>query len=96
MHDRSLDEFLSDATAGTDAGDGASDAGPVDEPATAPLTEGGDDAADLDSTGETADEPAVSTYRVPAEPTPCRDCGDSVRALWRDDDTFVCADCKTW
>jgi hypothetical protein len=101
MNDRSLDEFLSGEGADA-AGDETCDDDP--EPtdggrstdATDTSVVGDDDGEAGGTAAERTVDPAVSTYRVPAEPTACADCGESVRAVWRDDDAFVCGDCKTW
>jgi hypothetical protein len=54
----------------------------------------GSDAAD--SSIDSDIEPATPTYRWQPEGATCADCGATIERQWRDDDAFVCADCKSW
>jgi hypothetical protein len=42
-----------------------------------------------------ADRPQA-TYRWSPDGDDCPVCGETVDRQWRDDDRFVCADCKEW
>ena len=53
-----------------------------------------DDAAD--SPADSDAEPATPTYRWRPDGATCADCGATTERQWRDDDAFVCADCKSW
>ncbi|GAA0664923.1 hypothetical protein ACFQDG_06040 [Natronoarchaeum mannanilyticum] len=62
-----------------------------------------DDEQDADSrpSGEPAatdgvDAATTVTYEWSDDGVACADCGEPTRRRWRDDGTFVCADCKDW
>lgn len=65
-------------------------------------TASGDDERDADS--QTSEESAASdgldaatvTYEWSDDGGACADCGEPTRRRWRDDGSFVCADCKDW
>jgi len=65
-----------------------------------PLTEfAADDTDGDDAGGSTVDsdvEPAIPTYRWQPEGATCAACGATTEQQWRDDEGFVCADCKSW
>ena len=69
-----------------------------------PLTEFTNDSSeseandDLDSDDEVtaAADPATATYRWQPEGAACARCGTTTERQWRDDDEFVCPDCKAW
>ncbi|WP_256393564.1 DUF7573 domain-containing protein [Natronoarchaeum rubrum] len=42
------------------------------------------------------DAAATVTYEWSDDGVACADCGEPTRRRWRDDGTFVCADCKDW
>jgi len=83
--DRPLTEFAADDA--DDNGDEAIDSDDTDEPTA-------DDATDAPVDAET--EPATATYRWQPEGGTCEDCGATTEQQWRDDEGFVCADCKSW
>ena len=91
--DRSLTEFTD---AERDSGDSESDSGdgviPTgdDEPTT-----DDESTADDEPTATEAD-PATVTYRWQPDGAACARCGTTTERQWRDDDGFVCADCKAW
>jgi hypothetical protein len=106
--DASLDEF---AGAGTDGASDDNTADVADEgedadagsdvSAAADADDGNDDGADDvvsadDSADDPSPDPAAATYRWSPEGAACPDCGEAVDRQWRDDDRFVCADCKEW
>ena len=82
--DRPLTEFVADKDSADD--DSAPDAGTNDTAA--------DDAAD--SPVDSDAEPASPTYRWQPDGATCADCGTTTERQWRDDEGFVCADCKSW
>ncbi|WP_338741085.1 DUF7573 domain-containing protein [Haloplanus salilacus] len=41
-------------------------------------------------------EASAPTMRWSGAGAPCAGCGDTVTRRWRDDGSFVCADCKDW
>ena len=51
--------------------------------------------ADDEPTATEAD-PATVTYRWQPDGAACARCGTTTERQWRDDDGFVCADCKAW
>lgn len=91
--DRPLTEFTD---AERDSGDSESDSGDSviptgdDEP-----TAGDESTADGEPTATEAD-PATVTYRWQPDGAACARCGTTTERQWRDDDGFVCADCKAW
>ena len=91
--DRPLTEFTD---AERDSGDSESDSGDSviptgdDEP-----TAGDESTADDEPTATEAD-PATVTYRWQPDGAACARCGTTTERQWRDDDGFVCADCKAW
>ena len=91
--DRSLTEFTD---AERDSGDSESDSGDSviptgdDEPTT-----DDESMADDEPTATEAD-PATVTYRWQPDGAACARCGTTTERQWRDDDGFVCADCKAW
>jgi hypothetical protein len=91
--DRPLTEFTD---AERDSGDSESDSGDSviptgdDEPTT-----GDESTADDEPTATEAD-PATVTYRWQPDGAACARCGTTTERQWRDDDGFVCADCKAW
>lgn len=91
--DRPLTEFTD---AERDSGDSESDSGdgviPTgdDEPTT-----DDESTADDEPTATEAD-PATVTYRWQPDGAACARCGTTTERQWRDDDGFVCADCKAW
>ena len=103
--DRSLTEFTD---AERDSGDSESDSGDSviptgdDEPTTddesmaddEPTTDD-ESMADDEPTATEAD-PATVTYRWQPDGAACARCGTTTERQWRDDDGFVCADCKAW
>jgi len=38
----------------------------------------------------------ITTYEWTSDGTACESCGETVNRRWRDDEQFVCADCKSW
>ena len=50
---------------------------------------------DGDGVGDDAPDPATPTARWASEAV-CDACGTAVSWRWRDDDDYVCADCKSW
>jgi len=57
--------------------------------------------ADSQTSGEPAatdgvDAAATVTYEWSDDGVACADCGEPTRRRWRDDEAFVCADCKDW
>lgn len=81
--DRSLDEFVPSAQESDDeSGDETEAAGESSE-------ETGVD-------GQTAVDPAESTYAWSPSGATCDACGASVERRWRDEGDLVCADCKSW
>jgi hypothetical protein len=55
------------------------------------------DAADVESAdADAVADPTVPTMRWSADGAPCDACGTVVSRRWRQDDAFVCADCKAW
>ena len=91
--DRPLTEFTD---AERDSGDSESDSGDSviptgdDEPTT-----DDESTADDEPTATEAD-PATVTYRWQPDGAACARCGTTTERQWRDDDGFVCADCKAW
>jgi len=91
--DRPLTEFTD---AERDSGDSESDSGDSviptgdDEPTT-----DDESMADDEPTATEAD-PATVTYRWQPDGAACARCGTTTERQWRDDDGFVCADCKAW
>ena len=91
--DRPLTEFTD---AERDSGDSESDSGDSviatgdDEP-----TASDESTADDEPTATEAD-PATVTYRWQPDGAACARCGTTTERQWRDDDGFVCADCKAW
>ena len=91
--DRPLTEFTD---AERDSGDSESDSGDSviatgdDEP-----TASDESTADGEPTATEAD-PATVTYRWQPDGAACARCGTTTERQWRDDDGFVCADCKAW
>ena len=91
--DRPLTEFTD---AERDSGDSESDSGDSviptgdDEPTT-----DDESTADDEPTATEAD-PATVTYRWQPDDAACARCGTTTERQWRDDDGFVCADCKAW
>ena len=91
--DRPLTEFTD---AERDSGDSESDSGDSviatgdDEPTT-----DDESMADGEPTATEAD-PATVTYRWQPDGAACARCGTTTERQWRDDDGFVCADCKAW
>lgn len=91
--DRPLTEFTD---AERDSGDSESDSGDSviatgdDEPTT-----DDESTADGEPTATEAD-PATVTYRWQPDGAACARCGTTTERQWRDDDGFVCADCKAW
>jgi hypothetical protein len=70
-----------------------------------PLTEFTDteeDSRDHESDGGGDDpttaevDPATATYRWQPDGAVCARCGATTERQWRDDDEFVCPDCKAW
>ena len=49
----------------------------------------------VDSAVDDAD-PAIATYRWQPDGAVCEACGEPTERQWRDDDGFVCPDCKSW
>ena len=104
--DRSLDDFV-DAAGNDDTADTDEDGDPV---ADASVGEGEDAEPDTDADTEfdaptTEAMSAESTSSVtPAESTStwasdgddCDRCGRRVERRWRENDAFVCGDCKEW
>ena len=91
--DRPLTEFTD---AERDSGDSESDSGDSVIPT-------GDDEPTADDEPTTDDEPtateadpATVTYRWQPDGAACARCGTTTERQWRDDDGFVCADCKAW
>lgn len=41
-------------------------------------------------------DPATPTYRWQPDGAVCARCGATTERQWRDDDEFVCPDCKAW
>jgi hypothetical protein len=100
--DASLDEFAGTGADGAsdddtaDAVDAGSDVSAADD-----VRDGNDDgAADAvsanDSANDSSPDLAAATYRWSPERAACPDCGEAIERQWRDDDRFVCADCKEW
>jgi hypothetical protein len=86
--DRPLTDFVGD-DADSDGGSAAAvDANSSDKQTAV----GGSDAAP--NTDDT--EPATATYRWQPDGATCADCGSRTDRGWRDDDAFVCPDCKSW
>ena len=91
--DRPLTEFTD---AERDSGDSESDSGDSviatgdDEPTT-----DDESTADDEPTATEAD-PATVTYRWQPDGAACARCGTTTERQWRDDNGFVCADCKAW
>jgi len=79
--DRPLTEFVADEDSAEGDDTGADEAD-------------ADDAAD--SPADSDAEPATPTYRWRPDGATCADCGATTERQWRDDDAFVCADCKSW
>jgi hypothetical protein len=76
----------------SESGDSA-DAEPVeasDDPATA------DNSEELVALDPETVEPVEPTFSATPEERECARCGASVRARWRDEDGYVCGDCKEW
>lgn len=97
--DRPLTEFTD---AERDSGDSESDSGDSviptgdDEPTTDDESMADDEStADHKPTATEAD-PATVTYRWQPDGAACARCGTTTERQWRDDDGFVCADCKAW
>jgi len=71
-----------------------------------PLSEFAEDssnsaASDSDPASNTEDiaddtDPATATYRWQPDGAACAHCGATTERQWRDDDAFVCPDCKAW
>jgi hypothetical protein len=85
--DRPLTEFAADDADADDNDDEAIDSDDTDEPTA-------DDAADSPVDADT--EPATATYRWQPDGATCGDCGATTERQWRDDERFVCPDCKSW
>ena len=86
--DRPLTEFTdAEGDSGDSESDGGDDAIPTgdDEPTT-----------DNDEPTTTEADPATATYRWQPEGAACARCGTKTERQWRDDDEFVCPDCKVW
>jgi|APHM01.1.fsa_nt_gi hypothetical protein len=87
---------------GTGAADVDSDTGSADTGTDADAAEANTNAAEAaggNAAGSSVDsdiEPATPTYRWQPEGATCADCGATTERQWRDDDAFVCADCKSW
>jgi hypothetical protein len=85
--DRSLEEFVGDASGGE------SD---VEHPPAEP-----EDSEHAENTGGASDDaeapdPIVTIYRWSAGGGTCETCGERVEARWRSEEAFVCVDCKEW
>ena len=91
--DRPLTEFTD---AERDSGDSESDSGDSVIPTgdNEPTTDD-ESTADDEPTATEAD-PATVTYRWQPDGAACARCGTTTERQWRDDDGFVCADCKAW
>jgi|AntRauTorcE11898_2_1112593.scaffolds.fasta_scaffold17361_3 hypothetical protein len=90
--DASLDEFL--ASKESDADNGAEQAdssGSIDSDSTDER-----DATDAASDPSEPIEPARSTGRWDPEGAVCEACGSSVARRWREEESFVCVECKSW
>lgn len=63
-------------------------------------SEDGDESEERDETAETSPEggsgAAIGTYEWTPDGTACERCGTTVNRRWRDDERFVCAECKSW
>ena len=97
--DRPLTEFTD---AERDSGDSESDSGDSVIPTGGDKPTAGDESttddesmADDEPTATEAD-PATVTYRWQPDGAACARCGTTTERQWRDDDGFVCADCKAW
>jgi hypothetical protein len=87
--DRSLEEFVGDASDGeSDADHPKSEANGSGHPED--VEEAGDD------TEATAPGPIATTYRWSAGGETCELCGERVETRWRAEEAFVCVDCKEW
>ena len=89
--DRPLTEFVPDEDSADDDGDEATKNEDDDDTAADTAV---DDAADPPADSDA--EPATPTYRWQPDGATCADCGATTERQWRDDDAFVCADCKSW
>ena len=56
------------------------------------------EAADSETQATAIDdtEPATPTYRWQPDGAVCEACGEPTERGWRDDEGFVCPDCKSW
>ena len=54
------------------------------------------ESATVDDEATTEADPATATYRWQPEGAACARCGTTTERQWRDDDEFVCPDCKVW
>lgn len=107
--DRSLDDFVdaagNDDTAGYDDAASNDDTADTDEDgdpvADASVGEGEDAEPDTDADTEfdaptTEAMSAESTSTWASDGDDCDRCGRRVERRWRENDAFVCGDCKEW
>ena len=75
----------------------ASDESTADgEPTTDDEPTADDEPTTDDEPTATEADPATVTYRWQPDGAACARCGTTTERQWRDDDGFVCADCKAW
>lgn len=91
--DRPLTEFTD---AERDSGDSESDSGDSVIPTGDDEPTAGDESTADDEPTATGADPATVTYRWQPDGAACARCGTTTERQWRDDDGFVCADCKAW
>ena len=86
--DRPLTDFVGDDA---DSDDGSAAAGDADASDDKTAAVGSNAASSTDNT-----EAATPTYRWQPDGETCEDCGTTTERGWRDDERFVCPDCKSW
>ncbi|TQQ80967.1 hypothetical protein EGH24_07370 [Halonotius terrestris] len=88
--DRPLTEFTDDSSESVDGDDDldSDDEGPTEAVDEEPTT--------VDEEVTAATDPATATYRWQPDGAACARCGATTERQWRDDDEFVCPDCKAW
>jgi hypothetical protein len=96
-HDDTDHDGTEQADADSPAGDTAA-TGEAAAGSDADSVEDGEAPAHVDESDGPVDEAdrPQATYRWSPDGDDCPVCGETVDRQWRDDDRFVCADCKEW
>ena len=105
--DSSLADFFEgDSDADDEAASGDNEAAANDDGAASSDDEAASSGGEPDADSQANEDPtaasdgvdaaATVTYEWSDDGVACADCGEPTRRRWRDDGTFVCADCKDW